>query len=64
MPKPPPKLFPVWHTEVEVKLGRQPGMRLAEDVLKFRVLPDLMVTVDRWLMVESAAQGSEKRGDV
>lgn len=53
----PPKLFPLWDTETELKPGRQPGRRLAEEALKFRVPPDLMVTEDRWVMVEVDVKG-------
>lgn len=56
-PKPPPKLFPPWDTEMELKLGRQPGRRLAEEALKFREPPDLMVTEERWVMVGAGARG-------
>lgn len=59
-PKPPPKLFPPWVTETELKLGRQPGRRFAEEALKFRVLPDLMV-IDRWVMVGAGARGSKEQ---
>lgn len=54
---PPPKLFPLWDTETELKPGRHPGRRLAEEALKFRVPPDLMVTEDRWVMVEVVVKG-------
>lgn len=54
---PPPKLFPLWDTETELNPGRHPGRRLAEEALKFRVPPDLMVTEDRWVMVEVGVKG-------
>lgn len=61
-PKPPPKLFPLWDTETELKPGRQPGRRLAEEALKFRVPPDLMVTEDRWVMVEAGVKRQQSKG--
>ena len=59
-PKPPPKLFPLWIMEMELKLGLQPGRRLAEEALKFREPPDLMVIEDRWVMVGVGVSGSEE----
>lgn len=59
-PKPPPKLFPLWIMEMELKLGRQPERRLAEEALKFREPPDLMVIEDRWVMVGAGVSGSEE----
>lgn len=62
-PMPPPKLFPLWDTETELNPGRQPGRRLAEEALKFRVPPDLMVTEDRWVMVETGVKGQRSKNN-
>lgn len=47
--------------ETELKLGRQPDIRLAEEALKFRVPPDLMVTEERWVMVEAGVKGQQRQ---
>lgn len=47
--------------ETELKPGRQPGSMLAEEALKFRVPPDLMVTEERWVMVEVGVKGQQRQ---
>lgn len=47
--------------ETELKLVREPGTKFAEEVLKFRVPPDLMVIEDRWVMVGVGWRESEEQ---